>query len=122
MSIKYSNKINKIRTFALALIFIGIVIMYIGIFFSDLRMPVMSIFMILGFLTVFIQAHWSTHRLVCCRPAPFRSFVRLAIKSQKCLAALMLACIAENRSRLTLNLKAKNSMKNITAKKDLLIK
>lgn len=55
MSIKYSNKINKIRTFALALIFIGIVIMYIGIFFRT-SMLVMSIFMILGFLTVLSSA------------------------------------------------------------------
>lgn len=55
MSIKYSNKINKIRTFALALIFIGIVIMYIGIFFRT-SMLVMTIFMILGFLTVLSSA------------------------------------------------------------------
>lgn len=55
MSIKYSNKINKIRTFALALIFIGIVIMYIGIFFRS-SMLVMTIFMLLGFLTVLSSA------------------------------------------------------------------
>lgn len=55
MSIKYSNKINKIRTFALALIFIGIIIMYLGIFFRT-SMLVMSIFMILGFLAVLSSA------------------------------------------------------------------
>ena len=32
---KYSNKINKIRSFALSLIFIGFVIMYGGIFFKE---------------------------------------------------------------------------------------
>lgn len=55
MSIKYSSKINKIRSFALALIFIGIVIMYIGIFFRS-SMLVMSIFMILGVLTILSSA------------------------------------------------------------------
>lgn len=51
MGLKYSNKINKIRTFALALIFIGIVIMYLGIFFRT-SMLVMTIFMILGFIAI----------------------------------------------------------------------
>ncbi len=55
MSIKYKNKINKIRTFALALIFIGIIIMYVGIFFRT-SMLVMSIFMIVGFLAVLSSA------------------------------------------------------------------
>ena len=51
MSLKYSSKINKIRTFALSLIFIGIGIMYIGLFFRS-SMLVMTIFMILGFLAI----------------------------------------------------------------------
>ena len=51
MGIKYSNKINKIRTFALALIFIGIVIMYLGIFFKT-SMIAMTIFMLLGVLAI----------------------------------------------------------------------
>lgn len=51
MGIKYSNKINKIRTFALVLIFAGIVIMYLGLFFQ--RSPfVMTLFMLLGFLAI----------------------------------------------------------------------
>ena len=29
---KYSSKINKIRTFALSLVFIGFIIMYVGVF------------------------------------------------------------------------------------------
>ncbi len=33
MGIKYSNKINKIRTFALSLVFIGLLIAYLGVFF-----------------------------------------------------------------------------------------
>lgn len=51
MAIKYSNKINKIRTFALALVFIGIVIMYVGIFFRTSPI-IMSLAMIVGFLFV----------------------------------------------------------------------
>jgi len=48
---KYSSKINKIRTFALSLIFIGFIIMYFGIFFKN--SPVlMIIFMMLGVLSI----------------------------------------------------------------------
>lgn len=46
---KYSSKINKIRTFALSLIFVGFIVMYIGIYFKS--SPVlMTIFMLLGLL------------------------------------------------------------------------
>ncbi|KUP08537.1 hypothetical protein Q75_02640 [Bacillus coahuilensis p1.1.43] len=48
---KYSNKINKIRTFALSLIFIGIIIMYVGIFFRE-NPIVMALFIIIGFLAI----------------------------------------------------------------------
>ena len=51
MAIKYSNKINKIRTFALSLVFLGIIIMYVGIFFRTSPL-IMSLTMILGFLFV----------------------------------------------------------------------
>ncbi|WP_017728936.1 YgzB family protein [Halalkalibacterium ligniniphilum] len=51
MAIKYSNKINKIRTFALALVFVGILIMYVGIFFRS-KPIVMTIAMLLGFLFI----------------------------------------------------------------------
>ncbi|ANB57158.1 hypothetical protein GFC29_3398 [Anoxybacillus sp. B7M1] len=51
MSIKYSSKINKIRTFALSLIFIGFIVMYIGVFFRT-SMLIMTIFMILGLLFI----------------------------------------------------------------------
>ncbi|MCZ2260259.1 YgzB family protein [Sporosarcina sp. G11-34] len=47
----YKNKINRIRTFALSLIFIGVVIMYLGIFFRKHEI-VMLIFMFLGVLAV----------------------------------------------------------------------
>ncbi|MEH7392481.1 YgzB family protein [Bacillus sp. JJ1474] len=50
---KYSSKINKIRTFALALIFVGFLVMYLGIFFRNSPL-LMTIFMLLG--TVFIIA------------------------------------------------------------------
>ncbi|SFB10172.1 MULTISPECIES: YgzB family protein [unclassified Bacillus (in: firmicutes)] len=48
---KYSNKINKIRTFALSLIFIGFIVMYGGIFFRSSPL-IMTIFMILGLLFI----------------------------------------------------------------------
>ncbi|MDG5786284.1 YgzB family protein [Evansella sp. AB-P1] len=51
MGIKYSNKINKIRTFALVLIFGGIIIMYLGLFFQRSAL-VMTLFMLLGFLCI----------------------------------------------------------------------
>ncbi|MFC0301328.1 YgzB family protein [Virgibacillus soli] len=47
----YSSKINKIRSFALILIFGGILLMYVGILFK--KTPwVMAIFFILGILAV----------------------------------------------------------------------
>jgi Zn-dependent protease with chaperone function len=51
MSIKYSSKINKIRTFALSLIFVGFIVMYIGVFFRT-SMWIMTLFMILGLLFI----------------------------------------------------------------------
>ncbi|OCA83346.1 hypothetical protein A8F94_19815 [Bacillus sp. FJAT-27225] len=48
---KYSSKINRIRTFALSLIFIGLVVMYFGIFFRTHPL-VMTIFMLLGFFCI----------------------------------------------------------------------
>ncbi|ADU29270.1 YgzB family protein [Evansella cellulosilytica] len=51
MGVKYSNKINKIRTFALLLIFAGIIIMYLGLFFQTSPF-FMTLFMILGFFSI----------------------------------------------------------------------
>lgn len=51
MAKKYSSKINKIRTFALSLIFIGFAVMYIGIFFRT-NIWIISIFMVLGLLCI----------------------------------------------------------------------
>jgi hypothetical protein len=48
---KYSSKINKIRTFALSLIFIGFFVMYIGIFFRNSPL-IMTVFMLLGLLGI----------------------------------------------------------------------
>lgn len=47
----YKNKINRIRTFALSLVFIGFIIMYVGIFFKNYPI-VMIIFMVLGLLAI----------------------------------------------------------------------
>lgn len=51
MAKKYSSKINKIRTFALSLIFIGFIVMYGGIFFRT-HPIVMTIFMLVGLLFI----------------------------------------------------------------------
>lgn len=51
MAKKQSSKINKIRTFALSLIFIGFFVMYIGIFFRN-HPIIMTIFMLLGLLCI----------------------------------------------------------------------
>ena len=48
---RYSSKINKIRTFALSLIFIGFIVMYGGIFFRSSPI-LMTIFMLLGLLFI----------------------------------------------------------------------
>src|SRR5690606_26173737 len=45
----------KIRTFALSLVFIGIIIMYIGVFFRESPLLV-TLFMIIGFLSVLASA------------------------------------------------------------------
>ncbi|WP_051255156.1 YgzB family protein [Pontibacillus marinus] len=54
LGLKYSSKINKIRTFALSLVFVGFGIMYLGIFFKEI-VWLMSIFMILGLLSVVLS-------------------------------------------------------------------
>lgn len=51
MARKYASKINKIRTFALSLIFIGFIVMYVGVFFRT-NMWVMTFFMMLGMLSI----------------------------------------------------------------------
>jgi hypothetical protein len=48
---KYSSKINKIRTFALSLIFIGFIVMYGGIFFRNSPL-LMTVCMLLGLLFI----------------------------------------------------------------------
>lgn len=48
---KTSSKINKIRTFALSLIFVGFLVMYLGIFFRN--SPVlMTLFMLFGLVFI----------------------------------------------------------------------
>ncbi len=51
MAKKYSSKINKIRSFALALIFVGFVVMYGGLFFRT-HPIIMTLFMIFGLLFI----------------------------------------------------------------------
>ncbi|MDN4527606.1 YgzB family protein [Fictibacillus fluitans] len=53
--IKYTSKINKIRTFALSLVFIGIIIMYAGLYFRS-HYILMSLFMLIGFLATLASA------------------------------------------------------------------
>ncbi|MGP4078104.1 YgzB family protein [Halobacillus sp. K22] len=47
MALRYSSKINKIRSFAFWLIFGGIGVMYIGLIFKE-KTWLMALFMILG--------------------------------------------------------------------------
>jgi len=51
LATKYSSKINKIRTFALSLIFIGFIVMYGGVFFRS-NVWAMTIVMLLGLLCI----------------------------------------------------------------------
>ncbi|GAA0450708.1 YgzB family protein [Alkalibacillus silvisoli] len=51
MALKYSNKINKIRSVALGLIFAGMIIMYIGLFFRNTEW-LMLVFMMLGVVAI----------------------------------------------------------------------
>lgn len=50
----HSNKINKLRTIALLLVFAGILIMYVGIFFKA-SFLVMTIIMLLGFVLIILS-------------------------------------------------------------------
>ncbi|MEN2768308.1 YgzB family protein [Ornithinibacillus xuwenensis] len=50
----YSSKINKIRSFALILIFSGIVLMYVGLLFKKTEW-VMLIFFILGIIAIVLS-------------------------------------------------------------------
>src|SRR5699024_12064363 len=52
--IRYSSKINKIRTFALSLIFIGFIIMYVGLIFKTTEW-LMVTFFILGVIAILLS-------------------------------------------------------------------
>lgn len=51
MGLKYSSKINKIRTVALGLIFAGMIIMYIGLYFRNIEWLLVTL-MILGLIAI----------------------------------------------------------------------
>lgn len=50
----YSSKINKIRSFALILIFGGILLMYVGLLFKKIEW-LMLVFFILGLIAIFLS-------------------------------------------------------------------
>ncbi|MFD1067306.1 YgzB family protein [Oceanobacillus locisalsi] len=52
--ITYSSKINKIRTFALILVFAGILIMYVGLMVRNISWLMLSLF-ILGILMIVLS-------------------------------------------------------------------
>lgn len=54
MALKYSSKINKFRTFALVLVFVGIFIMYGGLFVQASPW-LMTTFMVIGFLCIILS-------------------------------------------------------------------
>lgn len=51
---KYSSKINKIRTFALSLIFAGFIVMYTGLFFRA-HPVVVTLFMLFGLFFILLS-------------------------------------------------------------------
>lgn len=51
MRMKYSSKINKIRTFALGTVFAGLFLSYVSVFFRYSPL-IMSLFIIVGFLAI----------------------------------------------------------------------
>lgn len=51
----YKNKINRIRSFALALVFIGFVVMYGAIFFKE-NVFLVILFMVLGILCILFSS------------------------------------------------------------------
>jgi len=50
----YRSKINKIRTFALSLVFLGFIIMYVGLLFKNIEW-LMLLFMILGTISIVLS-------------------------------------------------------------------
>lgn len=52
--LKYSSKINKIRTIALSLVFLGFIIMYVGIIFKSIEW-LMVTFFILGVISILLS-------------------------------------------------------------------
>lgn len=52
--LRYSSKINKIRTFALSLVFIGFIIMYVGIIFKSTEWLMVTLF-ILGVISILLS-------------------------------------------------------------------
>ena len=58
----YKNKINRIRSFALSLIFIGVIVMYIGLFFLNFKRKKKQLDRVFSS---------SQPNLVCSDPAPF---------------------------------------------------
>lgn len=91
MGIKYSNKINKIRTFALSLVFIGLFIAYLGVFFRE-NIIIMTTFMMVGFLAVIASTvvyFW----IGMLSTKPYKLFVQAVINQPKYLDAQMHVCI-----------------------------
>ncbi|MGM8216283.1 YgzB family protein [Bacillaceae bacterium W0354] len=52
--INYSSKINKIRTVALALVFAGMIIMYIGLLFKEIEWLLVTL-MLLGLVAIILS-------------------------------------------------------------------
>ncbi|MRG87555.1 YgzB family protein [Salinibacillus xinjiangensis] len=51
MALQYKNKINKIRGFALGLIFAGMILMYLGLFFKGTEWAMVTL-MMLGVIAI----------------------------------------------------------------------
>ena len=79
---KYSSKINKIRTFALSLIFIGFLVMYLGIIFKS-HPIIMTIFMLLGLTYSLLQVLAFIFGLECFLQKLYKFFVQAVINLLK---------------------------------------
>lgn len=114
MGLKYSSKINKIRTVALGLIFAGMIIMYIGLYFRNIEWLLVTL-MILGLIAIGLSTViylWIGMLSTKAIPIECRN-----VENQlRCSDESMLVCIASSLSHSTATLKVKNLMKSIIPK------
>lgn len=114
MGLKYSSKINKIRTVALGLIFAGMIIMYIGLYFRNIEWLLVTL-MILGLIAIGLSTViYLWIGMLSTKAIPIEC--PECGKPTKMSDESMLVCIASSLSHSTATLKVKNLMKSIIPK------